>query len=60
MNKLGQLLEGARTRLALSQGALAGLLDVTQQTVSRWEQGVSRPRPQLIAKLAEVLNLSCW
>jgi transcriptional regulator with XRE-family HTH domain len=57
MNKLGQLLEGARTRLALSQGALAGLLDVTQQTVSRWEQGVSRPRPQLIAKLAEVLNL---
>jgi transcriptional regulator with XRE-family HTH domain len=57
MNQLGQLLEGARTRLALSQAALAGLLDVSQQTVSRWEQGISRPRPRLIAKLAEVLSL---
>lgn len=57
MNQLGRLLEGARTRVALSQGGLAGLLDVSQQTVSRWEQGVSRPRPQLITKLAEVLNL---
>jgi transcriptional regulator with XRE-family HTH domain len=57
VNQLGRLLEGARTRLALSQGALASLLEVSQQTVSRWEQGVSRPRPRLIAKLAEVLNL---
>ncbi len=57
MNQLGQLVEGARTRLALSQGALAGLLEVSQQTVSRWEQGISRPRPRLIAKLAEVLSL---
>lgn len=57
MSQLGQLLEGARTRLALSQGALAGLLEVSQQTVSRWEQGASRPRPRLVAKLAEVLDL---
>jgi transcriptional regulator with XRE-family HTH domain len=56
-DRLGQLLEGARTRLALSQGALASLLEVTQQTVSRWEQGSSRPRPKMIASLAEVLNL---
>ena len=57
VNQFGQLLEGARTRLALSQAALAGLLEVSQQTVSRWEQGISRPRPRLIAKLAQVLNL---
>jgi transcriptional regulator with XRE-family HTH domain len=57
MNQLGRLLEGARIRAALSQGALAGLLDVSQQTVSRWERGVSRPRPRAIAKLAEVINL---
>jgi transcriptional regulator with XRE-family HTH domain len=57
VNELGELLEGARTRLALSQGAVAGLLGVRQQTVSRWEQGMSRPRPGLIAKLAEVLGL---
>jgi transcriptional regulator with XRE-family HTH domain len=57
MSRLGQLLEGARTSLALSQGALAGLLGVRQQTVSRWEQGISRPRPAQLAKLAETLGL---
>ena len=57
MNQVGPILEGARTRVALSQGALAALLGVSQQTVSRWEQGLSRPRPQLITKLAEILNL---
>jgi transcriptional regulator with XRE-family HTH domain len=57
MKQLGDLLEGARTRLALSQGALAGLMEVSQQTVSRWEQGISRPRSRAIAKLAEILNL---
>ena len=57
MNQLGPILEGARTRVAFSQGALAVLLGVSQQSVSRWEQGVSRPRPRQIAKLAEVLNL---
>ena len=57
MNQLGPILEGARTRAALSQGALAALLEVSQQTVSRWEQGLSRPRPRLLIKLAEILNL---
>ena len=56
-DRFGQLLEGARTRLGLSQGALASLIEATQQTVSRWEQGSSRPRPKMIARLAEVLNL---
>ncbi|MDQ2873910.1 MAG: helix-turn-helix domain-containing protein [Actinomycetota bacterium] len=57
MHQLGPRIEGARTRLALSQGALASLLGVSQQTVSRWEQGIARPRAKLIAKLADVLNL---
>jgi len=55
---LGHLLEGARTRQALSQGALAAYLTVSQQTVSRWEKGQSRPRGAMIAKLAAALNLS--
>ena len=57
MSQLGPILEGARTRAALSQGARAVRRGVSQQTVSRWEQGLSRPRPQLITKLAEILNL---
>jgi transcriptional regulator with XRE-family HTH domain len=55
---LPSLIEGARTREALSQGALAALLGVSQQTVSRWETGLSRPRKPMLGKLASVLNLS--
>jgi transcriptional regulator with XRE-family HTH domain len=55
--QLGRLIEGARTRLALSQEALAGLLDVSQQTVSRWEQGRSRPRPRVMAELLKILGI---
>src|ERR1700722_5898867 len=58
MERFGALLDGARTRLALSQGALASLLGVSQQTVSRWEQGLSRPRPKMVRRLTEVLNLT--
>jgi transcriptional regulator with XRE-family HTH domain len=57
MDQFSRLVEGGRTRLALSQGALAGLLGVSQQTVSRWEQGDARPRARQIPKLADVLNL---
>jgi len=57
MDPLGSLLEGARTRLALSQEALAALAGVSQQTVSNWEKGLTRPRAAKHAKLAEVLNL---
>jgi DNA-binding transcriptional regulator YiaG len=57
MSTLGQLIEGARTRLALSQEALAALLDVSQQTVSRWEHGHSGPRPQVMAELLKILDI---
>lgn len=57
MHPLGSLLEGARTRLALSQEALAALAGVSQQTVSNWEKGLTRPRAGKRAKLAEILNL---
>jgi transcriptional regulator with XRE-family HTH domain len=58
MDQLGALLEGARTRLALSQGAVASLLEVSQQTVSSWEKGLSRPRSGKREQLAALLNLS--
>lgn len=57
MPQLGELIEGARIRLALSQEALAGLLGVSQQTVSRWEQSRVQPRPGMVRRLAETLNL---
>lgn len=39
------------------QSELAAALDTTQQTVSRWEAGLSRPRPQQISRLAELLGV---
>jgi len=56
--EFGQNLEAARTRQALSQSALAAQLGVTQQTVSRWEKGTSRPRGRMINSLGMALGLS--
>jgi transcriptional regulator with XRE-family HTH domain len=39
------------------QSELAAALDTTQQTVSRWEAGLSRPRPPKMSRLAEVLGV---
>lgn len=39
------------------QAELAQQLGVTQQTVSRWEAGASRPRTDMLAKLAEILKV---
>jgi DNA-binding XRE family transcriptional regulator len=56
--ELGKLLEGAHARRALSQGALAAQIEVTQQTVSRWEKGQSRPRGKTVIELAAALGLA--
>ncbi|MEW6034244.1 MAG: archaeal heat shock protein Hsp20 [Chloroflexota bacterium] len=43
-----------RVRLGLSQERFARLLDVSLQTVRRWESGVSRPLPIISVKLEEL------
>lgn len=45
-----------RTAGYAQQSDLATLLNTTQQTISRWEQGVSRPRSSQIPEIAKVLN----
>lgn len=54
---VGFLIETARIRIRLSQGDLARKLGTTQQTISRWETGQSRPRARQLVALAEALNL---
>lgn len=56
--KLADLLTGARVRQGLSQDAVAQQVEVKQQTVSRWEKGLSRPQGASIAKLAATLAIS--
>lgn len=53
----GQLLADCRIKANIpSQAALAIRIGATQQTVSRWEAGLSRPRVNEFAKLAAVLQ----
>ena len=46
-----------RGERGLSQQELADLLQVTRQTVSRWESGKSRPQPGPIASICAALHI---
>ena len=57
MGPKGQL-AARRKALGFSQESLARTLDISTQTVSRWELGLSSPRARYRAGLAEALNLT--
>jgi transcriptional regulator with XRE-family HTH domain len=52
---LGRLLRGWRALRRIKQGHAAGLLGVSQPTVSRWENGVLAPTPDQEARLRALL-----
>jgi len=54
--KFGALLVSLRKSLGWTQQEFAARAGVTQQTVSRWEQGLSRPRPKELPNLTLLLN----
>ena len=47
-----------RTQRNLSQGDLANELNVSRQSISKWENGNSTPDLEKIVKLAEIFNVS--
>jgi transcriptional regulator with XRE-family HTH domain len=53
---LGSLISAGRKRAGLEQAELGRLLGKSQQTVSRWEAGISRPRARQIAALAKAIG----
>lgn len=57
VSRLADVLRGRREARGVEQGELARLVGVTQQTVSKWETGVTVPRPARIAALARALDL---
>lgn len=57
MSLLGETVKIRREELSLGQGELAALVGVSQQTVSRWEQGLALPRPARVLALARHLKL---
>ena len=57
---LGRLIAIARKRENLTQSALAELVDVSVEAVSKWEQGAYSPAPDKAARLEAVLHLSYY
>ena len=53
---LGELLVSLRKGLGWTQQEFAARAGVTQQTISRWEQGLSRPRSRELPNLTLLLN----
>lgn len=57
--KIGEKIAKARKATNLTQDQLAELLEVTRQTISKWESDLAFPETAKIAKLAEILKVSC-
>ena len=52
----GSQLLKLRERAGIEQADLAKLISSSQQNISRWESGMSRPRNKLIPLIADALN----
>ncbi len=57
---LGRLIAIARKRENLTQSALAELVGVSVEAVSKWERGAYAPAPDKLAQLEAVLHLSYY
>ncbi len=57
MSVFGDFVKLRREELNLDQSDLARALGVNQQTVSKWEQAQTVPRPHRIREIAEVLRV---
>lgn len=58
MLSIGERLYELRTKNNMSQGALAEKLDVSRQTVSKWENNMSLPEVEKILQLSEIFSVS--
>ena len=55
---IGDKIRQKRQELNISQEKLANLLNVTLQTVYRWEQDKTVPRSDILRKMAEIFDVS--
>lgn len=55
---LGAKIQNLRKQKGLSQEALAELVNVTRQTISKWELGQSNPDLDFIVALSNIFNVS--
>lgn len=55
---LSDVIKQARIRKDIKQEDAALLMDVTVQTYSKWENGITEPKASQVAQLSEILNVS--
>ena len=55
---IGEIIKAERVRQGISQGELAQLVGVTQDSISLWELGKRLPDTKYIALICEALNIS--
>ena len=55
---LGETIYRLRTQRGMSQGDLAEALDVSRQSISKWENNSATPELTKLVKLAEVFGVS--
>lgn len=56
--KFGNFVCYLRERKGMTQADVAAMLDVTPAAVSKWENGESKPRVEVLFRLAEILEVS--
>lgn len=56
--KTGRLIRELRTQKGLTQAQLAGLINVSDKAVSKWERGLGCPDVSLLSTLSEVLEVN--
>ena len=54
----GNFLYELRTEKGLSQSELGRLVGVSNKAVSKWEMGAAKPRPEKLARLAEIFGVT--
>jgi transcriptional regulator with XRE-family HTH domain len=58
MSTIGEKIKAYRQKNNMTQGQLAACLNITYQTVSKWETGVSNPDLSLIIPLTKLFHVS--
>ncbi len=55
---IGSVIKNKRVALNIKQDDIAEQLNVTVQTVSKWERDLTEPKASQVAKLSKILHLS--
>lgn len=58
MTNFGERIYDLRNRNNMSQGALADKLDVSRQTISKWENNMCLPEAEKLLQLSEIFGVS--